>query len=142
MRVPSTRAASFILAIILGNGFMPQSVVRGALAPGLWRTPAVTLRRENPRTILRRITRTTFLMRSQLERRHWVGALAALYILWLATWFVGYASYGPDRYAWDQAAAAAVTGLVPSALPAVCPVLTRGFSSCRGLRSCCWQGRG
>ena len=51
-------------------------------------------------------------MRSQLEHRHGVGALAALYLLWLATWFVGHAKYGPDRYTWDQAAAAAVTGLV------------------------------
>jgi hypothetical protein len=41
-----------------------------------------------------------------------VGALAALYLLWLATWFVGNAMPGPDWYAWDHAAAAAVTGLV------------------------------
>jgi hypothetical protein len=42
-----------------------------------------------------------------------VGALAALYLLWLATWFVfGRALYGPTRYCWDQATAAAVTGLV------------------------------
>src|SRR5690349_6159171 len=30
----------------------------------------------------------------------------------------------------------------PSALHNVCSVPTRRFSSCRGLRTCCWQGRG
>jgi hypothetical protein len=40
-----------------------------------------------------------------------VGALAALYLLWLAAWLViGDAPYGPTRSHWDQAAAAAVTG--------------------------------
>jgi hypothetical protein len=39
------------------------------------------------------------------------GALAALYLLWLAAWLViGDAPYGPGRSQWDQAAAAAVTG--------------------------------
>lgn len=51
-------------------------------------------------------------MRSQWQHRHRVGALAALYLLWLATWFVGHARYGPDRHVWDQAVAATVTGLV------------------------------
>jgi hypothetical protein len=51
-------------------------------------------------------------MRSRLERRHKSGALAALYLLWLATWFADIPAHGPDRYTWDQAAAAAVSGLV------------------------------
>ena len=39
------------------------------------------------------------------------GALAALYLLWLAAWLViGDAPYGPGRSQWDQATAAAVTG--------------------------------
>jgi hypothetical protein len=39
-----------------------------------------------------------------------VGALAAVYLLWLAAWLViGDGPYGPRRYQWDQAAAAAVT---------------------------------
>jgi hypothetical protein len=42
-----------------------------------------------------------------------VGALAALYLLWLATWLViGDEPYGPARYYWDQATAAAVTGII------------------------------
>jgi hypothetical protein len=39
-----------------------------------------------------------------------VGALTAVYLLWLAAWVViGDEPYGPRRYQWDQAAAAAVT---------------------------------
>ena len=42
-----------------------------------------------------------------------VGALAALYLLWLATWLVlGNEPYGPGRHYWDQAAVAAVTGII------------------------------
>jgi hypothetical protein len=41
------------------------------------------------------------------------GALVAVYLLWLAAWLViGDAPYGPSGYYWDQAEAAAVTGLV------------------------------
>jgi len=42
-----------------------------------------------------------------------VGALAALYLLWLATWFVvGSEPYGLGRYYWGQASAPAVTGII------------------------------
>ena len=42
-----------------------------------------------------------------------VGALAALYLLWLAIWFVvGNEPYGPGRYYWGQASAPAVTGII------------------------------
>ena len=42
-----------------------------------------------------------------------VGALAALFLLWLATWIVlGGELYGPSQHNWDEALAAAVTGLV------------------------------
>jgi hypothetical protein len=42
-----------------------------------------------------------------------VGALAALYLLWLATWLVvGNEPYGLGRYYWGQAAAPAVTGII------------------------------
>src|SRR5512134_3273122 len=42
-----------------------------------------------------------------------VGGLAALYLLWLASWVVfGCEPYGPASYHWDQAAAAAAMGLV------------------------------
>ena len=42
-----------------------------------------------------------------------VGALAAVYLLWLAAWLViGDAPYGPSGYYWDQAEAAAATGLL------------------------------
>jgi hypothetical protein len=42
-----------------------------------------------------------------------VGALAALYLLWLAAWLViGDEPYGTGQYHWDQAVAAAVTGCV------------------------------
>jgi hypothetical protein len=42
-----------------------------------------------------------------------VGALAALYLLWLAVWFVvGNEPYGSGRYYWGQAAAPAVTGII------------------------------
>jgi hypothetical protein len=51
-------------------------------------------------------------MQGQLERRHRVGALAALYLLWLALWFVFKAPGGLGRYTWDDAAGAVVTGLV------------------------------
>src|SRR5262245_16042643 len=51
-------------------------------------------------------------MLRRLERRHWVAAVAALYLFWLATWFGGNAADSPVRYAWDHAAAADVTGLV------------------------------
>jgi len=51
-------------------------------------------------------------MLGQLERRHRVGALAVLYLLWLATWFVFKAPDGFGRYTWDDTAVAVVTGLV------------------------------
>src|SRR5262249_49719373 len=51
-------------------------------------------------------------MQGQLERRHRVGALAALYLLWLAMWFVFKTPDGLGRYTWDDTAAAVVTGLV------------------------------
>jgi hypothetical protein len=51
-------------------------------------------------------------MRGQLERQHRVGALAALFLLWLITWFVFKATGGRGLYTWDDAAVAAVTGLV------------------------------
>ena len=42
-----------------------------------------------------------------------VGALAALYLLWLAIWFVvGNEPYGPGRYYWGQASAPAATGII------------------------------
>src|SRR5262245_17094386 len=42
-----------------------------------------------------------------------VGALAAIYLLWLATWLVlGDESSGLARYYWGQAAAPAVTGII------------------------------
>lgn len=42
-----------------------------------------------------------------------LGGLAALYLLWLASWLVfGCETYGPARYNWDQGAAAAATALV------------------------------
>ncbi|MGB7948715.1 MAG: hypothetical protein WCH75_13610 [Candidatus Binatia bacterium] len=42
-----------------------------------------------------------------------VGALAALYLFWLATWLVvGNEPYGFGRYYWGQAAAPAVTGII------------------------------
>src|SRR5215468_4905833 len=42
-----------------------------------------------------------------------VGALAALYLLWLATWLVvGNEPFGLGRYYWGQAAAPAVTGII------------------------------
>jgi hypothetical protein len=42
-----------------------------------------------------------------------IGALAALYLLWLATWLVaGNQPYGLGRYYWGQAAAPAVTGII------------------------------
>ena len=41
-----------------------------------------------------------------------IGALAALYLLWLATWIVfGGAVYGASQHYWDQAAVTGVTGL-------------------------------
>lgn len=56
--------------------------------------------------------RRTPVMRGQLERRHRAGALAALYLLWVALWFVIKAPDGLGRYTWDNSAVAAVTGLV------------------------------
>ena len=42
-----------------------------------------------------------------------VASLAALYLLWLATWLVfGNELYGAAHHYWSQAAAAAVTGMV------------------------------
>lgn len=42
-----------------------------------------------------------------------VGALAAVYLLWCASWIVfGNELYGPTRYYWDQATAAAVSSLI------------------------------
>jgi hypothetical protein len=41
-----------------------------------------------------------------------VGALAAIYLLWLATWLVLGDEYGLGRYYWGQAAAPAVTGII------------------------------
>jgi hypothetical protein len=42
-----------------------------------------------------------------------VASLAALYLLWLATWLVfGNELYGAARHYWSQATAAAITGLV------------------------------
>lgn len=64
-----------------------------------------------------------------------IGALAAVYLLWLASWFVFRDQvYGSARQYWDQATAAAVTGLVafhasrrsPSPYPAF--LLMQGFS--------------
>jgi hypothetical protein len=46
-----------------------------------------------------------------------VGALSALYLLWLAAWLVaGDEPYGPSSYHWDQAVAAAVTGCLAFAV--------------------------
>ena len=50
-------------------------------------------------------------MHGQLERRHRVGALAALYLLWLALWFILKATDGRTPHTWDDAAAAVATGL-------------------------------
>ena len=42
-----------------------------------------------------------------------VGALAALYLLWLAIWLVvGNEPFGLSRYYWGQASAPAVTGII------------------------------
>jgi len=42
-----------------------------------------------------------------------LGALAALYLLWLATWIVfGREAYGPAWHHWDQTIAAGLTGLL------------------------------
>ena len=42
-----------------------------------------------------------------------VGALAALYLFWLAIWLVvGNEPFGPSRYYWGQASAPAVTGII------------------------------
>src|SRR5262245_54397042 len=47
-----------------------------------------------------------------------LGGIAALYLLWLASWLVlGSAAFGPTHYNWDQmlvAAAAAVAALIAS----------------------------
>ena len=42
-----------------------------------------------------------------------IGALVALYLLWLTTWLVlGDGPYGPKTYYWDQAVPAAATGII------------------------------
>lgn len=41
-----------------------------------------------------------------------LGAIGALYLLWLATWLVlGSKAYGPAQYSWDHATVAAITGI-------------------------------
>jgi hypothetical protein len=62
------------------------------------------------------------------------GALAALYLLWLATWFVfGNELYGPGHRYWSQATAAAVTGLIALFVSQRRPSPYPGFLVMQGL---------
>jgi hypothetical protein len=62
------------------------------------------------------------------------GALAALYLLWLAAWLVaGDAPYGPARHHWDQAIAAAATGGAALYLSRLRPRPYAGFLALQGL---------
>jgi hypothetical protein len=63
-----------------------------------------------------------------------VGALAALYLLWFAAWLViGEEPYGPGRYHWDQAIAAAVTGCLAFYVSRRCSRPYPGFLAMQGL---------
>jgi hypothetical protein len=63
-----------------------------------------------------------------------VGALAALYVLWLAAWLVvGDEPYGPGRYHWDQAAAALLTGGVAFSVARRVPRPYPGFLVIQGV---------
>ena len=58
-----------------------------------------------------------------------VGALAALYLFWLATWLV----VGPLRYYWGQAAASAATGIIALYVSRRSPSPYPGFLIMQGL---------
>jgi hypothetical protein len=63
-----------------------------------------------------------------------VGALAALYLLWLAAWLVvGDEPYGPGQSHWDQAAAAAITGCLAFIVARRVPRPYPGFLATQGL---------
>jgi hypothetical protein len=63
-----------------------------------------------------------------------VGALAALYLLWLATWLVvGNEPYSLGRYYWGQAAAPAVTGIIALYASRRSPIPYRWFLIMQGL---------
>jgi hypothetical protein len=63
-----------------------------------------------------------------------VGALAALYLLWLVTWLVlGDASYGPSTYHWDQVTAAAATGIIAFTAARRRRIPYRGFLVMQGV---------
>jgi len=63
-----------------------------------------------------------------------VGALGALYVLWLATWLVlSGTPYGFDRYQWDQTTAAAVTGIIAFIAAWRRPSPARGFLVFQGV---------
>jgi len=72
--------------------------------------------------------------RSSGSARLKLGALAALYLLWLATWIVfGNKIFGPSRYNWDQAIAAAATGLVAFLAARQGQAPYRGFLALQGM---------
>jgi hypothetical protein len=58
-----------------------------------------------------------------------VGALAALYLFWLATWLV----VGPRQYYWGQAAASAATGIIALYVSRRSPGPYPGFLIMQGL---------
>jgi len=63
-----------------------------------------------------------------------LGALAALYLLWLATWLVlGKEVYDSFRHAWDQAAVAALTGIAAFFAARRTPVPYPGFLVMQGV---------
>ena len=63
-----------------------------------------------------------------------VAALAALFLFWLATWIViGNEPYGPGQYYWDQAAAAAFTGIIAFYVSRHRPSPYPGFLVMQGL---------
>ena len=63
-----------------------------------------------------------------------VGALAALYLLWLAIWLVvGNEPFGPSRYYWGQASAPAVTGIIALYASRRSPSPYPGFLVMQGL---------
>jgi hypothetical protein len=62
------------------------------------------------------------------------GGLAALYLLWLVTWFVfGNELYGPGRRYWSQGTAAAVTGIIALFVSRRRPSPYPGFLVMQGL---------
>ena len=72
-----------------------------------------------------------------------VGALAALFLLWLTTWIVfGGKIYGPERHNWDQTLIAAVTGLAAFQTARQARTPYRGFLALQGVALCSWRGHG